>query len=118
MTAERRTFDPGYIAAAAHVLGILSHETRLNIVLLLAQAEATVSDLCAQLGLPQSNVSHHLRILRDTALVSDRRDGQFVIYRLNIPAWRDVADGFFDKLLEGEDSVTLQKFMIQRRPEQ
>lgn len=110
----RREFSAEYITAAAHVLGVLSHETRLLIVLLLAQGEATVSTLCELVGATQSNVSHHLSILRTIGLVTDRRDGQFVIYSINIPAWQGLANGFFDSLLGGQDSVRLQNFVIQR----
>jgi ArsR family transcriptional regulator len=113
--APRRTFPEAYVAAAARLLGVLSHEARLRLVLALAQGPATVSELCAALGLAQSNASHHLAILRATGLVADRRDGQFVVYQLNLPAWRLAADGFFDQLLGGEDAVTLQYFRVERR---
>ena len=46
----------------------------------------------------------------------DERDGQFVVYRLNVEVWKRVGDGFFDQLLSGEDSATLQHFRIQRVP--
>ena len=112
----RRNFSPEYITNAAHILGVLSHETRLNIVLMLAQGQATVSEICEYLQLPQPNVSHHLGILRNTGLVCDEREGQFVIYRVNVPLWRAVGDGFFDHLLGGEDEARLQHFRIQRLP--
>jgi len=110
----RRAFPPAYVGLAARLLGVLSHETRLHLVLALAQGPATVSELCALLGLAQSNASHHLALLRTTGLVSDRRDGQFVVYQLNVPVWRQVGDGFFDHLLGGEDVVTLQNFRVER----
>lgn len=113
-TAPRRTFSPAYVSAAARVLQVLSHETRLNLVLLLAQGEATVSELCELVGLAQSNVSHHLRILRDAGLVTDRREGQFVVYGVNVPVWGMVAHGFFDHLAEGRDEVTLRGFVVRR----
>ena len=112
--ATRSEFPAAYITAAAHVLSMLSHETRLHIVLFLAQGEATVSELCEQLALTQSNASHHLGILRNTGLVADRREGQFVVYRINVSAWAALGDGFFDQLLGGADSVTLQRFRIER----
>lgn len=113
---ERRTFPPEYVALAAGLLGVLSHETRLHLVLALAQGPATVTELCALLGLGQSNASHHLALLRARGLVTDRRDGQFVVYQLNVPVWRQVADGFFDRLLGGQDAVTLQHVRVERRP--
>jgi DNA-binding transcriptional ArsR family regulator len=113
---RRRRFSQDYVTTAAHILGVLSHETRLNLVLALAQGPASVSELCEHLGLEQSNASHHLGILRNTGLVLDERDGQFVIYRLHVPAWRALGDGFFDRLLGGLDAVQLQHFRITRAP--
>ena len=112
--AARRAFPAAYVGLAARLLGLLSHEARLQLVLALAQGPATVSELCALLGLAQSNASHHLAILRTAGLVADRRDGQYVVYQLNLAAWRQVADGFFDHLLGGEDAVTLQYFRVER----
>ena len=113
----RREFPAQYVTTAARLLGLLSHETRLHLVLTLAQGPATVTDLCALLGLAQSNASHHLALLRTAGLVSDRRDGQFVVYQLHVPTWRRVGDGFFDRLLGGADAVTLQNFRVERLPE-
>jgi DNA-binding transcriptional ArsR family regulator len=110
----RRRFSPAYVSIAARILGILSHPTRLELVLTLAQGEATVSELCEHLALPQSNASHHLRILRDVALVRDRREGQFVVYGLRVPTWQAIANDFFDQLLDGADSVTLREISIRR----
>ncbi|MBA3346734.1 MAG: winged helix-turn-helix transcriptional regulator [Gemmatimonadales bacterium] len=112
----RRRFSSEYVSRAAHILGVLSQDTRLNLVLALAQAPASVSELCEHLGLPQSNISHHLGILRNTGLVIDEREGQFVIYRINVPVWRTLGDGFFDQLLGGQHEVMLQHFQIRRLP--
>ena len=113
---EPRAFPAEYVALAARLLGLLSHETRLHLVLTLAQGPATVTELCARLGLAQSNASHHLGLLRAAGLVADRRDGQFVFYQLQVATWRQVGDGFFDRLLGGADVVTLQNFRIERLP--
>ena len=115
MAADGRVFSQTYVRVAAELLGLLSHETRLRLVLALAQGPATVTELCESLGLVQSNASHHLGILRAARLVHDQREGQFVVYQLNVPVWRQVADGFFDQLLGGADAVTLQHFRIERR---
>jgi DNA-binding transcriptional ArsR family regulator len=112
--ATRRSFSAGYITTAAHVLGVLSHETRLQMVLYLAQGDATVSELAQDLELAQGNASHHLSILRANGLVSDTREGQFVHYRINTAVWRQIGDGFFDRLLVGADEVRLQHFRITR----
>ena len=113
---SHRTFSPEYVGLATRVLALLSHATRLRIVLHVAQGAATVTELCDALALEQSNASHHLGILRNAGLLTDHREGQYVVYRLNVVAWRLVADGFFDHLVGGGDAVTLQNFRIERLP--
>lgn len=107
-------FDAVYVDAAARILGVLSHPTRLHLVLLVAQGETHVTRLAELLGVSQSNVSHHLSLLRNLGLVSDRREGQFVLYRVNVPAWQLLAHGFFEHLVEGSDELRLQDFVIRR----
>lgn len=69
----------------------LADQTRLRCMLLLASGdELCVCELTQVLGLPQPKVSHHLAALRKAGLVSDRKDGLWVYYRLN-PALADWA---------------------------
>lgn len=112
----RRRFSQQYVTQAARILGLLSHETRLNIILFLVQGPGTVSEICGALDLAQSNASHHLAILRTSGLVNDERDGQFVVYRVNVPVWQAIGDGFFDHLAGGLDQVALRNFLIRRLP--
>jgi ArsR family transcriptional regulator, virulence genes transcriptional regulator len=63
----------------------LADPKRLMIINALRDGEKAVSDICAELGLAQSNVSQHLSILRDKGLVRTRREGQFVLYSLTSP---------------------------------
>ncbi|WLI78677.1 metalloregulator ArsR/SmtB family transcription factor [Kosakonia sp. H02] len=68
----------------------LADETRLSIVLLLREAgELCVCDICAATGESQPKVSRHMAILREYALVTDRRDGKWIHYRLSaeLPDW-------------------------------
>lgn len=66
----------------AQMFKALSDQTRLRILALLTQGELCVCDLMAVLQLPQSTVSRHLAYLRNTGLVSDRREGIWMYYRL------------------------------------
>jgi ArsR family transcriptional regulator len=74
----------------------LSDPTRLRIAALLLLAdELCVCDLTAVLSLSQPKISRHLAYLREAGLVSDRRAGVWVHYRLHasLPAWvRDVLE--------------------------
>ncbi len=61
----------------------LGDPTRLKMVMALTGGEMCVCDLAAFLGLTESAVSHHLRRLKDLALVKSRRDGQILYYSLD-----------------------------------
>lgn len=60
----------------------VSSPRRLELLELLAQAEQTVEALAAAAGQPLANVSHHLQELRHCGLVTARKQGLFVHYRL------------------------------------
>jgi ArsR family transcriptional regulator len=58
----------------------LADPKRLLIINVLRDGPMSVTDICDELGLAQSNVSQHLAILRDKGLVKSARDGQHVYY--------------------------------------
>lgn len=59
---------------------VLADHSRVQILTVLLHGESCVSDLAADLGMTQSAVSHHLRILKSEHLVKARKDGKQVIY--------------------------------------
>ncbi|MBP5976733.1 helix-turn-helix transcriptional regulator [Brasilonema sp. CT11] len=67
----------------AEFFGFLGDANRLRILSLLAQEELCVSDLAAVLNMSESAVSHQLRNLRAMRLVSYRKQGRNVFYRLH-----------------------------------
>jgi len=63
---------------------LLSDETRLRCLLLLkAKGELCVCDLTAALKLTQPKISRHLAILKKFKIVSDRRKGTWIYYRIH-----------------------------------
>jgi len=60
----------------------LADATRCRLLLALEAHELTVGELCSALGLPQSTVSRHLRILSDEAWVESRAEGATRWYRM------------------------------------
>ena len=58
---------------------------RLRIVEALGEGECTVSQLVELLGIPKSNVSQHLGIMREKGVVEHRREGGYVYYRIANP---------------------------------
>lgn len=68
----------------------LADETRARATLLIAdQGELCVCELMCALGDSQPKISRHLAQLRSSGLLLDRRQGQWVYYRLNpdLPTW-------------------------------
>jgi ArsR family transcriptional regulator, arsenate/arsenite/antimonite-responsive transcriptional repressor len=70
------------VRAVSRLFKALGDETRLRIVALLSHGELCVCHLEQALGLSQPNVSRHLAVLRGAGVVDDRRDGNWVYYRL------------------------------------
>ena len=66
----------------------LASPARLEMLDLLAQGEKTVDMLAKQTRLTVKNTSAHLRTLRHAALVTSRKEGTWVYYRLADPAVR------------------------------
>lgn len=67
------------------ILRCLSDETRYRLLLLLGGEERCVCELVRELRRPQPLISHHLREMRRCGLVSSRREGKRVYYRLTRP---------------------------------
>jgi ArsR family transcriptional regulator, arsenate/arsenite/antimonite-responsive transcriptional repressor len=71
------------VKALADTFKALSDETRLQIMtLLMENDELCVCDFVGTLGQTQSKVSRHLRYLYNAGLVSDRRAGLWMHYRI------------------------------------
>ena len=58
----------------------LSDETRLRLIQVLGKYELNVNELTTLLGMGQSRVSRHLKILAESGLLTARRDGLWVFY--------------------------------------
>jgi ArsR family transcriptional regulator, arsenate/arsenite/antimonite-responsive transcriptional repressor len=81
---------------AVRVFKALSDPTRLRILRLLLRREICVCEIMFILGMEQTRVSHHMRVLREAGLAEDVRDGRWIIYR--IPAG---SRGVVENLLRG-----------------
>ena len=87
---------------------LLSDSTRLRLLMLLDHEEFSVAELSAITQLAQPRVSTHLAKLKEAGLVSDRREGVFVYYRMasTIPdgslsaLWEMLRTGTSDPLIE------------------
>src|SRR5947208_17031782 len=82
--------------------------TRLRVLVLLAEAELTVSDLTAILRQSQPRISRHLRLLAEAGLVERFREGSWAFFRL---AEREGAANLARELIArlDPDDVTLSR---------
>lgn len=71
---------------------VLTHPTRLAILEILRSGEECVCHMEATLGLRQAYLSQQLSVLREAGLVSVRRDGWNIFYRVTQPQIYDVID--------------------------
>ena len=81
----------------------LGDSTRLKILKLMADEELCSCEVMAALELTQPTTSHHLGILERAGLLSSRRNGKWVFYKIANPTVKNmVAKGF--SLIEGSRS--------------
>ncbi len=81
--ARQEEIPPKTLQRLALTYKLLGDPTRLRLVVALKNGEMCVCDLATYLGLTDSAVSHHLRRLKDLALLKHRRAGQVLYYSLN-----------------------------------
>ena len=66
----------------AELFKVFGDSTRIRILFVLFESEVCVCDLAEALNMTQSAISHQLRILKQSKLVTSRRDGKQVFYSL------------------------------------
>jgi len=64
------------------MLKALAHPARLKMVAGLLKNECNVAQIQKVLGLPQSTISQHLRILKNAGIIKGRREGTKTCYRV------------------------------------
>lgn len=96
------------IEKLAEIFKALSDPTRLRLVKMLSanRGALCVNALSHMLGVTQSAVSQHLRVLRQAGLVRGERRGYFVHYALN----PDVLEEYKDRIIKtlGEEFVVMK----------
>lgn len=70
-------------ARAVELFHALADQTRLEILDELRDGECCVCELTDTLQAGQSRLSFHLKVLKDAGLITDRRDGRWMFYRVN-----------------------------------
>ncbi len=108
-------FPEEYIKRASKILRLISEESKLRIMLLLAkEGPCWVTEISEALNMNQTTLSHHLSLLRNAELVTATREGKNIFYDINDPLWREMGKQFFDYLQKGDNIHILGKFVLKR----
>src|SRR3954452_5973493 len=80
---QRALMGDAAVRDVAHTFGILGDPTRVRILDALSGGERCVCDIATLVGISESAVSHQLRLLRTSRLVTSRRVGRHIHYALD-----------------------------------
>jgi ArsR family transcriptional regulator len=86
----------------------LADETRLRILNLMGDQELCVCYFVEVIGCPQPKISRHLAYLRRAGIVSVRRDGKWMHYRIAIPPHEGAAEILRQTLMSLKTEKTMQ----------
>lgn len=98
---EAKPIQCSNLAPAARLLKALGHEGRLRIICYLAAGERSVSELEELLGMRQAAVSQQLARLRLDGVVTSRRHGKAIIYRLSGGSMHQKVSGVLNSIEAG-----------------
>ena len=105
----------------AALLKALAEPTRLRLIVLLAlNGETCVCELAAALAAPEFRISRHLGIMKTRGLVSARRQGTWMHYRLAIPRTKleNCLQDCFRDCLADHPKILADRQRLQTRREQ
>ncbi len=89
---KRTLPDEDLLYDLAELYKIFGDSTRVRILYTLFSEELCVCEIAELLGMTLSAISHQLRILRTSKLVTARKDGRTVYYRLSDDHVRRILD--------------------------
>ncbi len=72
------------------IIESLSDTIRINILELMISWYIILCDIVKVTGLSQSKISYHIKILKDSGLISDRQEGRWVYYKLDLEVLSDI----------------------------
>ncbi len=82
--------SPAVFESVARYFGVLGEPTRLRILHALCRQERCVNDIIRVAGLAQANGSRHLGLMYQAGLLSRRREGTQVFYRVAEPMHQEL----------------------------
>ncbi|RUS43101.1 autorepressor SdpR family transcription factor [Cohnella sp. AR92] len=83
----------------------LSDPTRRQIIQLLKERDLSAGEIAEQFSISKPSISHHLSILKNAKLIDDERQGQSIIYSLNMTVFQETLGWFLGMMgTKGDES--------------
>ncbi|MBB6632537.1 autorepressor SdpR family transcription factor [Cohnella thailandensis] len=83
----------------------LSDPTRRQIIQLLKERDLSAGEIAEHFSISKPSISHHLSILKNARLIEDVRQGQSIIYSLNMTVIQETLGWFLGMMgTKGEDT--------------
>jgi DNA-binding transcriptional ArsR family regulator len=80
------------------VFKAMADGTRRAILEMLRESDRNAGEIAERFSLTKPAISHHLSVLKEAGLATERRDGQHIIYKLREDSIVEAMDGFLSKL--------------------
>jgi ArsR family transcriptional regulator, arsenate/arsenite/antimonite-responsive transcriptional repressor len=106
--------DSAQITKYADMFSAIGAEPRLSIMQLLLSAHPegmVVNEIQAELGIPNSTLSHHLDKLRNEGLINVRRESTFLRYTANTEALRELLQFLYAECCTRNQAVKPQEIV-------
>ncbi len=84
----------------AEMCQVFSHPKRLEVINILRDGEMPVTELAQKLGLTIGNLSQHLSMMKERRILTTRKEGNMVYYRILNPKLIRCFDMMLEMLFE------------------
>jgi ArsR family transcriptional regulator len=111
----RRQSNLALYQMQAEIAKVLANPVRLRILDQIGTGEVAYGTLLSRLGISKTNLSQHLAILRKGGILSVRREGVHVHYRLTYPEIRDLCSAMRGILAKHLNETGRQAKLLMRR---
>ena len=95
-----------------NIFKALSDKNRLRVLLMLKQRPLCVCEIHEVLNIALSTLSAHLRLMKNTGLIEDEKDGRWVIYKLSINSYLNELLEKLERELRTDATIQNDRVMI------
>ena len=108
--------DPVFNAVASY-FSVLSEPTRLRIMHAICETEKPVSQIVEEIGATQTNASRHLGIMFRSGVLSRRKEGNLVFYRVADPSMVEICRTVCNQIAGAmDDKKPLRRELLRLMP--